>query len=164
MRLKSNDDSFSDKNPSAAGDMDGTKPITNRQSRMVMLRADRGDSIQIDDTIEYFITNASVPAELEVIQRTSTYHWTELLLKNTPDDQHSMYLLTAPGPDAFLYLWSSETDKDGYRIGWSKIAEVKASFCDGLPKYTICNTCGEPIKSLEHERLAVIDKCDSLSD
>lgn len=141
------------------GRMDGTKPITDRESKKVMLRGERGDKIQISDVIADFEEGQDFPEEIEIQQRVSTYYGTELVLEGLEKSETSKYLLTAPGPDTFLYLWAAETDADGYRETWSVIAEVKARFTDGVPQYAICNQCGEPIKSLEHEKLAAMDNC-----
>ena len=99
--------------------MNGTKPVTDRESKMVMLRAERDDIIQLGDVISKFQQGITIPDRVEVQRRTSTYYGTELLLEPIEDSQREKYLLTAPGPDAFLYLWTSETDSDGFREGWS---------------------------------------------
>lgn len=144
--------------------MDGTKPVTDRESKMIMLRAERGDIIQAGDVISKFQQEVIIPDQMEVQRRVSTYYGTELLLEPTEETQQEKYLITAPGPDAFLYLWSSETDSDGYREGWNVAAEIKASFTDDMPQYSLCSKCGEPIKSLEHVRLASIDNCPTETD
>lgn len=144
------------------GEMDGTKPFTNRASKMVMLRGERGDPIQIDEVVTEFEDNSQFPSTVEIRQRNSTFYGTELLCEAS--DSKMKYLLTAPGPDAFLYLWGSATDSDGFREKWYTIAEVKASFTNSLPQYPICSNCGNPIKSLEHERLSSIDECSSLDN
>jgi hypothetical protein len=48
---------------------------------------------------------------------------------------------------------------DGYRSGWNKLAEIEASFSEEIPQYDICPYCGEPMKTLEHERMAGFDDC-----
>lgn len=145
--------------PRTRGEMDGTKPITDRDSKMVMLRAERSDQLKITRVISEFETATTIPDEFEVQQRVSTYYGTELLLESTASENREKYLLTAPGPDTFLYLWASRTDSDGFREGWSVVSEIKAKFSDEMPQYSICDNCGEPIKSLEHEKLAVMDSC-----
>ena len=151
---------------SSPGDLDGTTPITNRNSQMVMLRGERGDKLQVDEFVEYLFDGVrdDVPGKFTILRRMSTFYGTELLLEPFDTQKDSKYLLTAPGPDKNLVLWKSETDFDGYRIGWSKLSELKASFTENIPNYPICNTCGEPIKSLDHERLAAMEQCEKLSD
>lgn len=139
--------------------MDGTKPVTDRESKMVMLRAERGDRLSINATVQQFKPDISIQEKFEVQRRISTYYGTELLLEPLGSGQRSKFLLTAPGPDTFLYLWVSETDSDGFREGWSVAAELKVSFSEGVPQYALCEECGNPIKSLEHERLAAMDNC-----
>lgn len=150
-----------DPQPQGRGEMRGTKPVTDRESKMVMLRAERGDGITIDEVVHRFVNDNQVPGYLETQRRISTYYGTELLLEPDRENARSKFLLTAPGPDTYLYLWASETDADGFREGWRVAAEVKASFSDKLPQYSICSQCGEPIKSLEHEKLAATDNCPS---
>lgn len=139
--------------------MDGTKPVTDRSSKMVMLRAERGDAVQITEVERNFQDRSDIPPGFEVQQRTSTFYGTELQLFPSEADRSESYLLTAPGPDAFLHLWAAVTDSDGFRESWEVVAEVRAAFAHELPQYCICSNCGEPIKSLEHERLAAIDSC-----
>lgn len=144
---------------STVGDLYGTKPITDRDSMMVMLRGERGDPIRIDCIVNRHKTGFTIPGKFSILRRVTTYYGPELLLDRSGETNSSKYLLTAPGPDKFLHLWVSETDEDGYRIGWNLIAEVKSSFEEGLPQYSICSKCGEPIKSLEHERMAALEQC-----
>lgn len=141
------------------GAMDGTKPVTDRSSKMVMLRAERGDGIQISQVERTFQDHYDIPTGLEVQRRTPTFYGTELQLSPSDPQNSRSYLLTAPGPDAYLHLWAAVTDSDGYRESWEVVAEVRVAFSDELPQYSICSNCGEPIKSLEHERLAAINSC-----
>lgn len=164
MQSNSGNISPVDSDGATFGDLDGTKPITDRDSKMVMLRGERGDEIQAIEIIEGIEDHGPIPDKFKITQRLQTYYGAELQLKPSPPYNNSSYMLTAPGPDKFLYLWTSETDDDGFRKGWSKVAELKVSFSEDIPKYPICNVCGGPIKSLEHERLAAIDQCESLSD
>lgn len=145
--------------PQTRGEMDGTKPVTDRDSKMVMLRAERGDIIDKGEVISKFEEGQIVPDRLEVQRRVSTFYGAELLLEPTNDGCREKYLITAPGPDSYLYIWSSETDEDGFREGWNLTAEIKASFSEEIPRYSLCSRCGEPIKSLEHARLATTDSC-----
>lgn len=139
--------------------MNGTKPITDRDSKMVMLRAERRDRIKVTKVVSKFDSGARILDEFEVQQRVPTYYGTELLLEPMAEGNRDKYLLTAPGPDTFLYLWASETDSDGFREGWSVVSELQAEFTNEIPQYAICDNCSQPIKSLEHEKLAAMDDC-----
>jgi hypothetical protein len=145
--------------PQTRGEINGTKPVTDRKSKQVMLRAERGDKIRVQELIAQSKGELEIPEKFEVQQRVSTYYGRELLIEPTASEEHCKFMLTAPGPDTFLYLWSSETDSEGFREGWSTIAELKADFTEGIPQYSICQNCGNPIKSLEHEKLALVDNC-----
>lgn len=141
------------------GAMNGTQPITDQQSKSVMLRAERGDPLLANEIIQKFHKEATIPKELTVCQRVSTYYGTELLLEPGNKNAKQKFLVTAPGPDAFLYFWTANTDSDGFQTNWAVAAEVKMRFKENLPQYTICNQCGEEIESLEHEKLAAMDNC-----
>ena len=156
---------YSEQNPrpQGRGEMNGTRPITDRQSKNVMLRAERGDIITINQIVNRFRKENPIPEAFEVQRRVSTYYGTELLIEPHASKSRSKFLLTAPGPDTFLYLWGAETDSDGFRERWSVTAELKASFSEEMPKYSICQKCGDPIKSLEHERLAAMDNCSAIN-
>lgn len=133
----------------------GSEPVTEYESKMVMLRAERDDRIEIQNTITQIEPAELVPSSLSVTQRTNTYYGPKIELRNG----NTEFLLTAPGPDAHLLLWKADSDTDGFRDGWRKIAEVKASFEDQQPQYDLCPYCGEPLKTLEHERESAVGKC-----
>lgn len=151
MMPKSQTDSSQDK---AVPDGD---PITNYQSKMVALRAERHDEIVISDVEAEFTVGTEFPDDFTVAQRTETYYGPKLLLDSGTEN----YLLTAPGPDSQLLLWSSEKGADGFRRGWKKLAEVSVDFGDELPQYDLCPYCGEPLKTLEHERMAGYGNCQT---
>lgn len=117
-------------------------PVTDTESKRLMLRAERGDTIRIG---EY--------GEFEVKKRTNPYFGPKLIL----EPEHSDYpisMLTAPGPASDLQLWFSESDEEGFRTGWTQIAEVSAELVD-QKQYDIC-ACGEPIKNAEHQKRAFL--------
>lgn len=143
---------------SGVGDMDGTSPITDLGSKKVMLRGERGDYIVISDVEQEFDSVETLPREMEIVRRESTYYGPELELRT---EDRERFLLTAPGPGSYLHLWVPETDSEGRITGWNVSAEVRAGFSSNVPRYSICNRCGEPVKSLEHERMAILGKCDS---
>jgi len=138
----------------------GDEPVTEYDSKMVMLRGERHDRITIENTVQSLTSGADVPEELSIIQRNNTYYGPKLKLSTGGQD----YLLTAPGPDAHLLLWESVTDRNGFRKSWRKIAEVTAQIADDVPQYDLCPYCGEPLKSLDHERKAAVGQCDGMSD
>ena len=130
-------------------------PATEYNSKMVMLRAERGDNIQIVDVLTRLTQDGDIPSETTVVKRTTPYFGPKLVL--TADDES--YLLTAPGPDTQLLLWSGNYLDDGERYGWEKLAEVTAQFADDQPQYDLCPECGQPMQTIEHERKAAVGRC-----
>ena len=130
-------------------------PATEYDSKMVMLRAERGDNIQIVDVVTRLTQNNDIPSETTVVKRTTPYFGPKLIL--TADEEQ--YLLTAPGPDTQLLLWSGNYLDDGERYGWEKLAEVTAQFADDQPQYDLCPECGQPMQTIEHERKAAVGRC-----
>ena len=139
----------------------GTEPITDSHSKRVMLRAERHDSIVVDHVLHQVDSNFDVPGPLEVIRRSTTYFGPELKLM---DSSGSNYKLTAPGPDRNLLMWKADTDDDGYCNAWRVVAEVTCDFGKNLDQYETCPDCGQPIKSAEHERVALIGECSGNYD
>lgn len=136
-----------------------TDPETDSPSKTVMLRAERGDCVEVSDIVNTIGVPESFPRTFDVIQRTETYHGPVLLLE--ADDEE--FQITAPGPDFNLLLWASILDDDGSQIRWRKAAEVCAKIVDRSP-YQLCDNCGRPIRTTEHKRLSAIQKCDSLPE
>lgn len=130
-------------------------PATEYDSKMVMLRAERGDNIQIVDVVTRLGQHDDIPSETTVVKRTTPYFGPKLVL--TTDDES--YLLTAPGPDTQLLLWCGNYLDDGERYGWEKLAEVTAQFADDQPQYDLCPECGQPMQTIEHERKAAVGRC-----
>lgn len=138
--------------------MDDSAPTTENISKSLMIKATRGDEISITDVVEHIEPQFEIPEQLEMVRRTDTYYGPKLEAKS--DD--ASYLITAPGPNVQLLLWKAVTDDEGYLIKWDQIGEIKADFTDEIPQYDICQKCGEPIKNVEHERLAAFDSCSGL--
>lgn len=136
--------------------MDGTSPITDLDSKRVMLRGERGDYILISNIEQTFDVEWDWPGEMEVIRRESTYYGPELELRT---EEKERFLLTAPGPGSYLHLWAPQYDSKDRITSWEVLAEVRATFSSEMPNYCICNRCGEPIRSLEHERMSILGKC-----
>lgn len=145
--------------PIHKGEIDGLEPVTDYDSKTVMMAAERHDKIEITDTVDQFADRISIPDEVCVIQRTDTYYGPELLVHATIDGIDHNFLLNAPGPDSHLCLWAGETTEDNKRKGWFAAAEVKATLAAEQPPYERCQQCGELIRTIEHEREAVMGSC-----
>jgi len=124
-----------------------------------MLRAERHDEIRFTDIVQQFSSAARIPDRATVLRRINTYYGPSLILHDEDRGQELNYQLTAPGPDTYLYLWGAETDDGGFRTTWFKLAEMKAEFAQAQPQYDICGYCGEPIRTLEHERAVAFGQC-----
>ena len=131
------------------------EPVTTYDSKTVMLRAERHDRIRIDNVITIISPGQPIPDELTVVKRTTAYFGPKLVLESA----ESNYLLTAPGPGSQLILWQTNEGPDGLRSAWEKLAEVTAKFEHDQPQYDLCPICGEPLKTLEHEREAAFGSC-----
>jgi hypothetical protein len=130
-------------------------PVTERDSKLVMLRAERGDNIQIVNIEGRLQTGIDIPSEATVTKRSDSYFGPKLVLTEGSES----YLLTAPGPDAQLLLWVANRTDAGEREGWQKVAEVTAQFADDQPQYDLCPECGEPMQTIEHQRKASVGRC-----
>lgn len=139
--------------------LDGTEPITDYNSKKVMLRAERHDRIRITDIVDAFDDKFPIPDEFTVLERTTPYYGPRLILHAEIDETDENYFLQAAGPDTYLMLWYSITDKDGFRKSWKKLAEVKSDFADAQPQYDICPDCGYPMQTIEHERASAFGHC-----
>lgn len=144
----------------AAGELQGMNPKTKHGSKMVMLAAGRGDRIEITNIVERFETDQDVPNTVTVIERNSTYYGPKLLVHSDINGKDYNYLLNAPGPANELVLWGARTDDENYRKGWYSLAEVEAELAEDRPSYEICSQCGNPLRSVEHERRAALGMCD----
>lgn len=120
-----------------------------------MIKATRDDVLRVTEIVEHLTPGVDVPTELTVIRRSQTYYGPKL--ETTANNTN--YLVTAPGPNTQLLLWRGISTPDNYLVRWKQLAEIKADFTDNLPQYDICPDCGEPIKSVEHERLAAFGTC-----
>lgn len=133
-------------------------PETSYDSKLVMLRAERGDCIEIVDTITVICQETPVPGQI-VVQRRSNPYFGPKIEASTEDRE---YRLTAPGPDTELLLWAAnETGSDTY-YGWNKVAEVSASLSEDQSQYDLCPECNRPLRTLDHEQLAAVGECDRL--
>lgn len=132
-----------------------SQPITESESKSVMIKASYDDQICVEKVSSHLKPGFQVPQELSVKRRTETYYGPKL---ETKADGHS-YLITAPGPNTQLLLWRALENEDGFLIRWEQLAEIQARFSESMPQYDICPDCGEPIKSVEHERMAAFESC-----
>lgn len=133
--------------------------VTDYDSKTVMLAAERKDRIHITEAVRRFEDDVAVPGNLSVIKRSEAYYGPELLVHAEVDGQESNFLLNAPGPDCHLFLWAGETTDSNKRKGWFPAAEVKAVLSTEQPPYEKCDQCGELIRTIQHEREAVIGQC-----
>lgn len=145
---------------SLRGEMDGTEPITDSNSKQVMIAGERRDKIKIIDVVEIFDEEEILPDSLTVVRKLSTYYGPELMLYGEKNGDQN-YLLTAPGPDSYLLLWKANTDSREIRRSYSVIAEVKAKLSENST-YELCPDCGQPFKTIEHERAAAIGQCPNI--
>lgn len=152
-------ESVSERGKPSDRECNGTAPVTDNDSKSVMLRAERNDHITIVDVVDHFSKGEAIPRDLQVLRRAQPYYGPELLLHTKKGGKDHNYRLTAPGPDTYLYLWSAATDPDGFRNTWYKLAEVQAILPSNQDSYDICSDCGEPIQSLEHERYSAFGRC-----
>lgn len=128
-------------------------------SGTVMIAAERGDNIVLTSIVNRQRERCELPEEMSVIRRSEKYYGPELLLHDEVEGENRNYLLTAPGPNSDLQLWVGKLSKEGVRRSWEKAAIVKASLAAEQPPYELCEQCGEPIRSIEHDRKAVTGHC-----
>ncbi|MFD1634645.1 hypothetical protein ACOZ4L_02805 [Haloplanus ruber] len=141
--------------PAQEGKIPIGDPVTDYDSKMVALRAERHDEVRVVNIESEHRPGPDVPDSFTVAQRTETYYGPKLVL----DSGTKNYLLTVPGPDCQLLLWEGKPSTNGFKKGWSKLAEVSVKFGEELPQYDLCPYCGEPLKTLEHERMAGFGEC-----
>lgn len=132
-----------------------SEPVTDYHSKMVMLRSERHDEIAITEVVTRLRSDTDIPSEATIVQRQCPYFGPKLLLHAEKEN----YLLTAPGPDTHLLLWSPKYNEHSERSGWNKLAEIKAQFVDDQPQYDLCPECGQPMQTLEHERKSAVGRC-----
>lgn len=118
-------------------------PETDYECKTVALRAEKGDTIKIDGFGEW-----------TVARRHQTYFGPKLILSPAEMDAKLNVQLTAPGPASQLQLWWPNRDSYKWRSGWVEGPEVTAELVD-TKQYDIC-ACGEPLKSAEHQRQALM--------
>lgn len=132
-------------------------PSTSFDSQEVMLRAERCDTIIVTDVMRCD-ADIELPQSYDVVQRTETYFGPELMLEAAQCN----YLLIAPGPDRQLDLYIDTSDH-GEPRSWKRIAEITAEI-DETPSYDLCPQCGNPLRSVYHERMAAIGRCPGAAD
>lgn len=134
----------------------GEGPATTEENKKVMLRAEKGDEVVINQPLRGV---PNLPERLTVIRRVETYHGPEIVTKAELGGETQSYLLTCPGPESQVIVWEAVTGKDNkWRNGWAPIAEVRTELGD-VEQYRICKHCGDPIEDQWHARLSVIGRC-----
>lgn len=150
--------------PIQRGRTDGLEPVTDYDSKTVMMVAERHDNIEISGIVTRFDQRASIPREVTVIQRTDTYYGPELLVHAVIDGDEHNFRLNAPGPDSHLCLWAGEMTEENRLREWFAAAEVKASMSAEQPPYENCEQCGEEIRTIEHERESLLGRCSRVQE
>lgn len=135
------------------------KPVADKESKSVMLSAERGDEIEVESTVEDQRDGDLIPNSITIKQRVNTFYGPKL---HGSDEMNRGYLITAPGPDSYLSLWSESTSDKGGRESWVELTEIKASFKDNQSRYHRCPYCNKPFKTADHERQAAIGQCPNI--
>lgn len=139
---------------------EGQGPVTDYDSKTVMMAAERHDNIEITEVIDLIEEPSHLPENVSVVKRTDTFYGPELLVHSSKDGTDYNYLLTAPGPGTHLCLWAGNiSEESGKRKAWYPAAEVKATLAAEQPPYEKCTHCGELIRTIHHEREAVLGQC-----
>lgn len=134
-------------------------PTTSSGSRSLMLTAEMGDEVNINQVVSRIEYESEIPNEVFIRQRTSTYYGPKLLAGDTDQNE---YLITSPGPDQELIIWKEVTNSRGKRIYWTRLAEIEAELSEPSKGYQICPQCNKPLKTAEHTRLAAIGQCQNV--
>lgn len=134
-------------------------PVTDTGSKSVMLTAERHDEITITSIEDAFRRDSPIPDTVTVQQRSNTYYGPKLQVVG---DSGDVFLITAPGPDRYLYLWGENKNDRGERECWYRLAEIRASLSEDQGQYHLCHQCNEPLRTAEHERLAAIGQCPNV--
>lgn len=135
------------------------RPTTSHDSKTVVLAAERGDNIEINRVIETF-HNEVVPDSVTVMKRDSTYYGPKLLVHAEIGGEDLNFLLNAPGPASELMLWAAETISGKGISSWYRLAEVQARLAEEQSSFEICPQCKNPVRSVEHERMATLGMCN----
>lgn len=141
-------------------ELDDLRPTTTHDSKTVVLAAERGDRIEIGSTIEVFHGGQEIPESVTAVKRNSTYYGPKLLVQAEIKNVDRNYLLTAPGPASELMLWGGETTTGDGISSWYQLAEVQARLAEEQTSFEICPQCNNPVRSIEHERMASLGMCD----
>jgi hypothetical protein len=134
-------------------------PKTDSDSKTVAIAGERHDTIEITNVVERFEPEAPIPAELSVIRREQRFYGPELLLHSEINETNQNFLLTAPGPTDQLRLWAAQRIDENRRSGWTAVADIQAALSVEQPPYEVCEQCGEEIRTIEHERMSVLGRC-----
>ena len=135
-------------------------PETDQSSKELMLRGETQDEVRISTVEEHLSDDFEVPEQVIIKQRTNTYYGPKLrAIANSGKE----YLITAPGPDSHLLLWTGDLNNRGKSKGWIKLAEVTAHLVDDKSRYHLCQQCNEPLQTADHQRLAAIGQCPNVS-
>lgn len=128
---------------------------TSHANKLIMLRADCGDTISVESIHESFAAHVEMPPMLTVRQRKTTYYGPKLLCEH----DKRWWFLSASGPKSELLLWHCFPPSGSRGEAWQKVAEVSAAFTENVPTYSLCEHCGKPLQTLEHERSSESGAC-----
>lgn len=131
---------------------------TDHTNKQVMFKAERDDVVEITE-VHQTVVDRPIPDELKITRRDVTYYGVSL--EGVSDDV-DMYQITCPGPDFELLLWYGDTNDEGYVEEFVKAAEVSAEI-GRVTQYDMCPECGEPMKTLRHEREGRTGVCNRSS-
>ncbi len=135
------------------------EPKTDSDSKTVLIAGERNDRVEITNIVSQIDSETTIPSELSILRRSQRYYGPELLLHSKIDGADRNFLLTAPGPTDQLQLWAAQQTDGSRRQGWTAIAEVHAVLAAEQPPYEVCDQCGEEIRTIEHERMSVLGRC-----
>lgn len=121
--------------------LNDTEPATSYETKMVLMRAEPEDHIEIDGHGEY-----------EVVKRQQTFYGPVLYL--SPADGDGANLKAYGDPRRQLVLSERVTDENGMVRGERPVGDAEAELVE-TKQYDMC-ACGEPLKSREHRRQAYL--------
>lgn len=118
------------------------EPAADYDSKTVLLRGRRGDSVAIEGH-----------GEFEVSRRKDSYMGPELYLSE--DGEGHTHRLISGDIHEYLRLWEVILNERDFIEGWRYIGEVKAELITEH-QYNMCK-CGEPIKNQWHQSQAMLE-------
>lgn len=134
-------------------------PETDTESKTVVIASERHDIIEITNVVTRYEPEEVIPSEFSVVRREQRYYGPELLLYSEIEGTDQNFLLTAPGPTEQLRLWAAQKTDADQRSGWVVVADVQVALSAEQAPYESCEQCGEKIRTIEHERMSALGRC-----